>query len=102
MDRRELLSSTVALTALAVSQPLWAATGSAFGYTKLRRPVKGSEMAYVDAGVGDPVVFLHGNPTSSYLWRNILPEIEKSNRVIAPDLIGMGDSGKPDIVYTLS
>ena len=51
-------------------------------------------MAYVEAGSGDPIVFLHGNPTSSYLWRNILPYAETLGRIIAPDLIGMGDSAK--------
>ena len=53
-----------------------------------------SEMAYVDTGEGDPVVFLHGNPTSSYLWRNVIPHIAGQARCLAPDLIGMGDSGK--------
>lgn len=51
-------------------------------------------MAYVDEGQGDPIVFLHGNPTSSYLWRNIMPFLEGEGRIIAPDLIGMGDSEK--------
>jgi len=51
-------------------------------------------MAYVDKGQGDPTVFLHGNPTSSYLWRNIMPYAEEAGRIIAPDLIGMGDSEK--------
>jgi haloalkane dehalogenase len=49
-------------------------------------------MAYVEVGKGDPIVFLHGNPTSSYLWRNVIPHIEPLGRCIAPDLIGMGDS----------
>jgi haloalkane dehalogenase len=54
-------------------------------------------MAYVDVGDGDPIVFLHGNPTSSYIWRNILPHVQELGRCIAPDLIGMGDSQKlPD------
>jgi haloalkane dehalogenase len=54
-------------------------------------------MAYVDVGEGDPFVFLHGNPTSSYLWRNVMPHLEGAGRLIAPDLIGMGDSAKlPD------
>jgi haloalkane dehalogenase len=52
-----------------------------------------SEMAYVDRGRGAPVVFLHGNPTSSYLWRNVIPEVEPVARCLAPDLIGMGASG---------
>jgi haloalkane dehalogenase len=59
--------------------------------------VNGRRMAYVERGEGDPIVFLHGNPTSSYLWRNIIPYAEPFGRVIAPDLIGMGDSDKlPD------
>lgn len=54
--------------------------------------VLGKRMAYVETGSGDPIVFLHGNPTSSYLWRNIIPHLEDVSRCIAPDLIGMGDS----------
>ena len=66
-------------------------------YTKKYRDVLGSRMAYVDHGTGDPIVFLHGNPTSSYLWRNVMPHLEGLGRLIAPDLIGMGDSSKlPD------
>jgi haloalkane dehalogenase len=56
-------------------------------------------MHYVDEGTGDPVRFLHGNPTSSYLWRNIIPYVTPLTRCIAPDLIGMGKSDKPDIEY---
>ena len=57
----------------------------------------GVEIAFLDEGQGDPIVLLHGNPTSSYLWRNILPHLEPLGRCIAPDLIGMGDSDKlPD------
>jgi haloalkane dehalogenase len=63
-------------------------------YLRKRIAVLDSEMAYVDTGAGDPIVFLHGNPTSSYLWRNIIPQVEKLGRCLAPDLIGMGDSGK--------
>ena len=51
-------------------------------------------MAYVDVGQGDPIVFLHGNPTSSYLWRNVIPHATAQGRCLAPDLIGMGASGK--------
>src|SRR5512147_22610 len=65
-----------------------------FPYKKLRRRILGSEMACVEAGEGDPIVLLHGNPTSSYLWRNVLPHLERRGRCIAPDLIGMGDSDK--------
>ena len=70
---------------------------AAFPYQKQRRRVLGREMAYVEVGQGDPIVLLHGNPTSSYLWRNVLPHLEPRGRCIAPDLIGMGDSDKlPD------
>ncbi|ALG08725.1 haloalkane dehalogenase [Kibdelosporangium phytohabitans] len=58
-----------------------------------------STMAYTDQGSGTPVVFLHGNPGSSYLWRKVLAGIELPARLLAPDLIGMGGSGKPDIPY---
>ncbi len=54
--------------------------------------VNGKQMAYVEVGEGDPILFLHGNPTSSYLWRNIIPLLADVGRCIAPDLIGMGDS----------
>jgi haloalkane dehalogenase len=68
-----------------------------FPYQKQRRRILGREMAYVEAGEGDPIVLLHGNPTSSYLWRNVLPHLQPRGRCIAPDLIGMGDSDKlPD------
>jgi haloalkane dehalogenase len=67
---------------------------AAFPYQKQRRRVLDSEMAYVEVGNGDPIVLLHGNPTSSYLWRNVLPYLQPRGRCIAPDLIGMGDSDK--------
>lgn len=63
-------------------------------YTKQTKTIHGKEMAYIDVGEGDPIVFLHGNPTSSFLWRNIMPHLEGKGRLIAPDLIGMGDSEK--------
>jgi haloalkane dehalogenase len=56
--------------------------------------VLGSRMAYHERGEGAPVLLLHGNPTSSYLWRNVIPQLEGCGRLIAPDLIGMGDSAK--------
>jgi haloalkane dehalogenase len=56
--------------------------------------VLGRRMAYHERGEGPPILFLHGNPTSSYLWRNVIPELEGLGRLIAPDLIGMGDSAK--------
>ena len=61
---------------------------------KMTAKVKGLDMAYVEVGEGDPIVFLHGNPTSSYLWRNIIPYLADHYRCIAPDLIGMGDSAR--------
>lgn len=60
--------------------------------------VHGKRMAYYEGGAGDPIVFLHGNPTSSHLWRNVIPHVADLGRVIAPDLIGMGDSDKLDDV----
>ncbi len=63
-------------------------------YERHRVDVRDSNMVYVDVGEGDPIVFLHGNPTSSYLWRNVMPHCEGSGRCLAPDLIGMGRSGK--------
>ena len=63
-------------------------------YPKRRAKVLGLEMAYVEVGSGDPIVLQHGNPTSSYLWRNVIPHLAGLGRCIAPDLIGMGDSAK--------
>jgi haloalkane dehalogenase len=64
---------------------------------KSRAEVLDRQMAYVDVGAGEPIVFLHGNPTSSYLWRNIWPHCQGLGRCLAPDLIGMGDSDRlPD------
>lgn len=63
-------------------------------HPRQRIRVLDSEMSYVDTGQGDPIVFLHGNPTSSYLWRNIIPYVSGHGRCLAPDLIGMGQSGK--------
>ncbi len=68
--------------------------GSELRYEKRTATVGGRKMAYVDTGSGDPIVLLHGNPTSSYLWRNVIPHLEGRGRCIAPDLIGMGDSEK--------
>ncbi len=61
---------------------------------KKRVTVNGKSLAYVEVGSGDPIVLLHGNPTSSYLWRDVWPELAGSGRVIVPDLIGQGDSEK--------
>jgi len=63
-------------------------------YDKKFEDVLGKRIAYVEAGEGDPILLLHGNPTSSYLWRNVIPHLQGKGRVIAPDLIGQGDSEK--------
>src|SRR6201991_4924552 len=57
------------------------------------KEINGKQMAYIDEGQGDSIVFQHGNPTSSYLWRNVMPHLEGLGRLIACDLVGMGDSG---------
>ncbi len=61
--------------------------------------VHGSKMHYIDEGGGEPILFLHGNPESAYVWRNIIPYLTSLGRCIAPDLIGFGKSDKPDIEY---
>lgn len=63
-------------------------------YKKSFKTINSKSIAFVDVGEGDPIVLLHGNPTSSYLWRNVIPHLEGMGRVIAPDLIGQGDSDK--------
>jgi haloalkane dehalogenase len=66
--------------------------------------VMGSKMAYLEAGTGEPVLFVHGNPTSSYLWRNIIPHVADTHRAIAVDLIGMGasDKSRPSLTSSIS
>lgn len=75
------------------------AISAAFPYQSKFVEVLGSRLHYVDEGQGDPVLFLHGNPTSVYLWRNIMPHVQEVTRVVAPDLIGFGKSDKPDLEY---
>ncbi|HEY2992780.1 MAG TPA: haloalkane dehalogenase [Methylomirabilota bacterium] len=70
------------------------AISAADWYERRRLRVLDSHIAYVEVGVGDPIVFLHGNPTSSYLWRNVIARLDGAGRCLAPDLIGMGRSGK--------
>jgi len=72
-----------------------------FPYTSQFVDVLGSKIHYVEQGEGDPIVFLHGIPTSNYLWRNIIPYLSDYGRCIAPDLIGLGKSDKPDIDYRI-
>ncbi|MCZ6764209.1 MAG: haloalkane dehalogenase [Alphaproteobacteria bacterium] len=62
-------------------------------YEPKRVDVLDTHMAYLEAGTGDPIVFLHGNPTRAFLWRNVIPHVETLGRCLAPDLVGMGDSG---------
>lgn len=69
---------------------------AAMPYCKKFVEVDGLKLAYVEEGSGDPIVLLHGNPTSSYLWRNVIPHLTGYGRVIAPDLVGQGDSDKLD------
>ncbi len=96
-DRRELLkaallaggAATLLPTAGAAQDQVAPADWSA---RKHRTRVRDVDMAWYEAGEGDPIVFLHGNPTSSYLWRNIIPHVQHLGRCIAPDLVGMGDS----------
>lgn len=99
MKRRSFLKSAASIAAItALSAPGLA--GSHEAIEKSYMNVLGHNMAYVDVGKGRPVVFLHGNPASSYLWRNIIPYVSAGHRVIAPDLIGMGDSDKPTLENT--
>lgn len=79
-----------------MSKPISAADA----YERHRIAFLETEISYVDTGAGEPVVFLHGNPTSSYLWRNVIPHVEGLGRCLAPDLVGMGGSGAaPDGSY---
>jgi haloalkane dehalogenase len=79
-----------------MSKPISAADA----YERHRIAFLETEISYVDSGAGEPVVFLHGNPTSFYLWRNVIPHVEGLGRCLAPDLVGMGDSGAaPDGSY---
>ncbi|WP_136659139.1 haloalkane dehalogenase [Nitratireductor sp. XY-223] len=99
MNRRSFLKNAVSVAAMAAI----VSTASAATVTvpeKSFMTVKGQKIAYVDVGEGRPVVFLHGNPASSFLWRNIIPYVSAGHRAIAPDLIGMGDSDKPALTDT--
>ncbi len=71
-----------------------------FPYERQFAEVHGHRMAYVEAGEGDPILLLHGNPTSAYLWRNVIPQLTGAGRVIAVEMIGFGASDKPSIDYT--
>ncbi|MFQ6011733.1 MAG: haloalkane dehalogenase, partial [Nitrososphaerales archaeon] len=73
---------------------------AAFPFKSKFAEINDSKMHYIDEGKGDPMLFIHGQPTSSYLWRNVIPHLKTKARCIALDLIGMGKSDKPDIEYT--
>ncbi len=96
-NRRKLMRAAVlaggaATLPLALGPKSSQAQESSWAAQKKKVRVRGLEMAYYEVGSGDPIVFLHGNPTSSYLWRNIIPHVQHLGRCIAPDLVGMGDS----------
>lgn len=75
---------------------------SSFAYESRFVSVKGQNIHYVEQGEGSPVLFIHGNPTTSYLWRNVIPAVSNNSRAVALDLIGMGQSDKPDIPYSFA
>lgn len=96
-DRRNFLRIVGAATIaapLAMRRREAHAQASAASWAGRKRKVRVNDldMAYYEAGSGDPIVFLHGNPTSSYLWRNVIPHVQHLGRCIAPDMVGMGDS----------
>lgn len=82
-----------------MTRSILAETRADFPFAENFVEVHGSKMHFLDEGSGEPILFLHGNPTSSYLWRNIVPHLTGLGRCVAPDLIGMGQSDKPDIGY---
>jgi len=84
------------------SKPSLPVPSADFPFTSKFVEVLGSRMHYIDEGEGDPILFLHGNPTSSYLWRNVIPFLKNQGRAIAVDNIGFGKSDKPDIGYTFA
>jgi haloalkane dehalogenase len=100
-------AATIATAALSTILPAMTgaqqpepAISADFPYESRYVEVLGSRLHYVDEGEGPPILFIHGNPTSSYLWRNIIPHVSGDYRAIAVDLIGMGRSDKPDLAYT--
>jgi len=100
LTRRTAGKLLISLPAIALGSglfdnPAWARPeiGAADPHPRKRVKVLDTEIEYVDTGRGDPIVFLHGNPTYSYQWRNIIPHVSKLGRCLAPDLVGMGRSG---------
>lgn len=96
LSRRGLIASSAAAAAVALSRNVHAQAAPATDWSKRKKfeRVDGINMAYYEVGEGDPIVFLHGNPTSSYLWRKVIPHVQHLGRCIAPDLVGMGDSDR--------
>lgn len=94
LSRRQWLQATAAMTLApaALVPSAVRAQRRSWQQQKKKRAVRGRRMAYYEVGQGNPIVFLHGNPTSSYLWRNVIPHVQHLGRCIAPDMIGMGDS----------
>ena len=97
---------TTSLTACMTLMPMMApgvdpepSISADFPYESHYVEVLGSRLHYIEEGEGDPILFLHGNPTSAYLWRNVIPYLVPQGQAIALDLIGMGKSDKPDIEY---
>jgi len=81
-------------------KPIYKQTiSSDFPYSSKYIEIDDAKMHYIDEGQGDPILFLHGNPTSMYLWRNVMPFMEKHGRILAVDLVGFGKSTKPDSDY---
>lgn len=75
---------------------------SAFPYTSQYVEIFGTNIHYIEEGAGDPILFIHDMPVSSYVWRNVIPHLSTLGRCIAPDLVGMGKSGKPNIEYNVT
>jgi haloalkane dehalogenase len=94
LSRRGLIAGTAAAAAVGLVQTAHAEPAPATEWSKRKKYAKvdGVRMAYYEVGQGDPIVFLHGNPTSSYLWRKVVPHVQDLGRCIAPDMVGMGDS----------
>jgi haloalkane dehalogenase len=94
LSRRGVIASSAAAAAIALTSKAEAVPAPATDWSKRKKfkQVDGINMAYYEVGAGDPIVFLHGNPTSSYLWRKVIPHVQHLGRCIAPDMVGMGDS----------
>ena len=94
LSRRGLIASSAAAAVVALSSKAHAAPAPVSDWSKRKKykSIDGVKMAYYEVGEGDPILFLHGNPTSSYLWRKVIPHVQHLGRCIAPDMVGMGDS----------